>query len=121
MHDLLNDLEKYISAKFCFRLRFDKGKFMLKTTLHFSFAFKDVNKIDGLGTLIDAERLRSLLPIIRIGNTYLCKYPWKFKISIHDLFSKIKFLHILSFDDCSKLTKVPDFVGDLKHLHSLNL
>ena len=121
MHDLLNDLAKYICADLCFRLRFDKGKCMPKTTRHFSFVFRDVKSFDGLGSLTDAERLRSFIPITQIGRNFFGSFAWQFKVSIHDLFSKIKFIRTLSFNGCSKIKEVPHSVGDLKHLHSLDL
>nr|XP_007150945.1 hypothetical protein PHAVU_004G007900g [Phaseolus vulgaris]ESW22939.1 hypothetical protein PHAVU_004G007900g [Phaseolus vulgaris] len=116
MHDLLNDLAKYVCADFCFRLKYDKRQCIPKTTRHFSFKFRDVKSFDGFESLTDAKRLRSFLPI---SETWVAW--WHFKISIHDLFSKIKFIRMLSFSGCSFLREVPDSVGDLKHLHSLDL
>ena len=87
---------------------------MLKTTCHFSFEFCDVKSFDGFESLTDAKRLRSFLPISQYGR-------WHFKISIHDLFSKIKFIRVLSFHGCLDFREVPDSVGDLKHLQSLDL
>ncbi|KAK8469915.1 hypothetical protein PHAVU_004G009527 [Phaseolus vulgaris] len=115
MHDLLNDLAKYVCADFCFRLKFDKGRCIPKTTRHFSFEFCDVKSFDGFESLTDGKRLRSFLPISET------RAWWHFKISIHDLFSKIKFIRVLSFHGCLELREVPDSVGDLKHLHSLDL
>nr|ACJ22816.1 NBS-LRR type putative disease resistance protein CNL-B19 [Phaseolus vulgaris] len=115
MHDLLNDLAKYVCEDFCFRLKFDNEKCMPKTTRHFSFEFCDVKSFDGFESLTDAKRLRSFLPI----NSWRAK--WHLKISIHDLFSKIKFIRVLSFRGCLDLREVPDSVGDLKHLQSLDL
>jgi len=116
MHDLLNDLAKYVCADFCFRLKFDKGRCIPKTTRHFSFELRDVKSFDGFESLIDAKRLRSFLPISKFW-----EIQWHFKISIQDLFSKIKFIRMLSFCGCSFLKEVPDSVGDLRHLHSLDL
>jgi len=118
MHDLLNDLAKHVCADLCFRLKFDKGRCIPKTTRHFSFEFRDVRSFDGFGSLTDAKRLRSFLPIIWKPNLL---FYWDFKISIHDLFSNYKFLRVLSFNGCMELVLVPDSVGDLKHLHSLDL
>nr|XP_007151083.1 hypothetical protein PHAVU_004G016500g [Phaseolus vulgaris]ESW23077.1 hypothetical protein PHAVU_004G016500g [Phaseolus vulgaris] len=116
MHDLLNDLAKYVCADFCFRLKYDKRQCIPKTTRHFSFEFRDVKSFDGFESLTDAKRLRSFLPI---SNSW--RAEWHFKISIHNLFSKIKFIRMLSFRGCVDLREVPDSVGDLKHLQSLDL
>ncbi|KAK8469908.1 hypothetical protein PHAVU_004G009154 [Phaseolus vulgaris] len=113
MPDFLNNLAKYVCADFCFRLKFDNEKCMPKTTRHFSFEFRDVESFDGFESLTDAKRLRSFLPLSRDWI-----FQWDFKISIHDLFSKIKFIRMLSFGGCFFLREVPDSVGDLKHLHS---
>ncbi|ESW22946.2 hypothetical protein PHAVU_004G008620 [Phaseolus vulgaris] len=130
MHDLLNDLAKYVCADFCFRLEFDSGQCIPKTTRHFSFEYNDVISFNGFGSLTDAKRLRSFLPTSKmLGENWnfkikllpLFTHNWNFKISIHDLFSKIKFIRVLSLYGCSDLKKVPDSVGDLKHLHSLDL
>jgi len=116
MHDLLNDLAKYVFSDFCFRLNIDKGQCIPKTTRNFSFELCDAKSFYGFEGLIDAKRLRSFLPISQYERS-----QWHFKISIHDLFSKIKFLRVLSFSFCSNLREVPDSIGDLKHLHSLDL
>nr|XP_007150950.1 hypothetical protein PHAVU_004G008400g [Phaseolus vulgaris]ESW22944.1 hypothetical protein PHAVU_004G008400g [Phaseolus vulgaris] len=91
MHDLLNDLAKYVCADFCFRLKFDKVRCIPKTTRHFSFEVSGVKSFHDFRSLTDAKRLRSFLPILEPR----CS-QWNFKISIHDLFSKIKFIRMLS-------------------------
>ena len=118
MHDLLNDLAKYVCADFCFRFKFDKGN-IPDTTRHFSFSFDDVEYFDDLGSLIDAKRLRSFHSIIND-----CSYdfnPCQFNILVHELFSKFKFLRVLSLNGYSQLSEVPNSVGDLKHLCSIDL
>jgi len=121
MHDLLNDLAKYVCADFCFRMKFDKGNCIPKTTHHFSFALCDVKYFDGFGSLTDAKRLRSFFPYKEFGRRYNDLYPLQFKILVHELFSNFKFLRVLSLDQYYELREVPDSVGDLKHLHSLDL
>jgi len=120
MHDLLHDLAKYVCGDLCFRMKFDEGQCIPKATRHFSFAVSDIKYFDGLGSFSDAKRLRSFLPITKMMFFFLSEW-WRFKISIHDLFSKIKFLRFLSFRGCSDLREVPDSIDDLKHLHSLDL
>jgi len=123
IHDLLNDLAKYVSMDFCFRLKFDKGRCIPKTTRHFSFEFRDVKSFDGIESLGDAKRLRSFLPIsqtlrhLKISIDDFLSWiqfdpQWDFKISMHDLFSKMKFLRVLSFSGFRHL-EVPDSIGDL--------
>ncbi|KOM56826.1 hypothetical protein LR48_Vigan10g271800 [Vigna angularis] len=119
MHDLLNDLAKYVCADFCFRLKFDKGNCIPKTTRHFLFAFDDLRYFDGSGSLTDAKRLRSFVPIT--NNFVHGAFPCQIKILIRELFSKWKFLRVLSLNGNYDLEEVPDSVGDLKHLHSLDL
>ncbi|XP_047175442.1 putative disease resistance RPP13-like protein 1, partial [Vigna umbellata] len=119
MHDLLNDLAKYVCADFCFRLKFDKGNCIPKKTRHFSFANNDIRYLDGFGSLTDAKRLRSFVQI-----TNYCKYHGlrgPFEILICEVFSKLKFLRVISLKGYYRLKEVPDSVGDLKHLHSLDL
>ncbi|WVZ15924.1 hypothetical protein V8G54_013490 [Vigna mungo] len=124
MHDLLNDLAKYVYAEFCFRFKFDKGDCVPKTTRHFSFALSDLivcdeKYFDGLSSLRDAKRLRSLLPILSDFNYGSCLSS-RFEILIREFF-KLKFLRILSLKGYYHFKEVPDSVGDLKHLHSLDL
>jgi len=98
-----------------------KANWCPKQPVIFLFVVNDVKCFDGFGSLTDAKRLRSFLPIRRNERTYFITYRWQFKILIHDLFSKIKFLRILSFSSCLDLKELPDSIGDLKHLHSLDL
>ncbi|XP_014502938.1 putative disease resistance RPP13-like protein 1 [Vigna radiata var. radiata] len=122
MHDLLNDLAKYVCGDFCFRFKFDKGNSIPKTTRHFSFAYADfsfasadVRFFDGFGSL---KRLRSFVQIT--NNVRGPGIPYLFE-SIHELFSKLKFLRVLCLSGYNDMKEVPNSVGDLKHLHSLDL
>ncbi|QCD95308.1 disease resistance protein RPM1 [Vigna unguiculata] len=44
-----------------------------------------------------------------------------YKVLTHELFSKLKFLRVLSLHGYSDLKEVPDSVGNLKHLRSIDL
>ncbi|KAH1228090.1 putative disease resistance RPP13-like protein 1 [Glycine max] len=124
MHDLFNNLAKHVCGNICFRFKVDKQKYIPKTTRHFSFAIKDIRYFDGFGSLIDAKRLHTFFPIPRSGITIFHKFPRKFKISIHDFFSKFMFLHFLSLYCCLELREVRDSVpmllGKLKNLQLLS-
>ncbi|KAH1217435.1 putative disease resistance RPP13-like protein 1 [Glycine max] len=117
MHDLLNDLAKYVCGDICFRLGVDRAKSTPKTTRHFSVAINHVQYFDGFGASYDTKRLRTFMPTSG-GMNFLC--GWHCNMSIHE-FSRFKFLHVLSLSYCSGLTDVPDSVDDLKHLRSLDL
>ncbi|XP_027923034.1 putative disease resistance RPP13-like protein 1 [Vigna unguiculata] len=117
MHDLLNDLAKYVGGNFCFMFKFDKGVRIPKTTRHFSFSIDNEVYDDGMGSLIDAKRLRSFIPMTNNIDGLPCAL-----ILIDELFSKFKFLRVLSLSGFGDLiTEVPDSVGALKQLRSLDL
>nr|AAS49214.1 disease resistance protein [Glycine max] len=120
MHDLLNDLAKYVCRDICFRLEDDQAKNIPKTTRHFSVASDHVKWFDGFGTLYNAERLRTFMSLSE-EMSFRNYNRWHCKMSTRELFSKFKFLRILSLSGYSNLTELPDSVGNLKYLHSLDL
>ncbi|XP_027909714.1 putative disease resistance protein At3g14460 isoform X2 [Vigna unguiculata] len=109
MHDLLNDLAKYVSGEMCFRLGVDRAEKVPKTTRHFSSVF-NLLKYSECRSLCDAKRLRTFLSIN--GNC---------GISIQELISNFKFLRVLSLERCFNIEEVPNTIGNLIHLRSLNL
>ncbi|XP_022634653.1 putative disease resistance RPP13-like protein 1 isoform X2 [Vigna radiata var. radiata] len=113
MHDLLNDLAKYVCENICIRLGVDEPKGIPKTTRHCSFPYSKLG-FDGFGSSIDTQKLHTFTPTTRI-------WYWDCKMSIDDLFSRFKFIRVLSLSHCDSLTKVPKSVGNLKHLRSLDL
>ncbi|KAH1102177.1 hypothetical protein GYH30_036640 [Glycine max] len=110
MHDLLNDLARFICGDICFRLDGNQTKGTPKATRHFLI---DVKCFDGFGTLCDTKKLRTYMPTSH-------KY-WDCEMSIHELFSKFNYLRVLSLSVCHDLREVPDSVGNLKYLRSLDL
>ncbi|KAL2979368.1 hypothetical protein AAZX31_13G168700 [Glycine max] len=116
MHDLLNDLAKYVCGDICFRLEVDKPKSISKVR-HFSFVPEYDQYFDGCGSLYHAKRLRTFMPVPSPAR-YI--YTWDGRKLVDELFSKFKFLRILSLSFCY-LKEMPDSVGNLKHLRSLDL
>ncbi|KAL2326243.1 hypothetical protein Fmac_025301 [Flemingia macrophylla] len=112
MHDLHNDLAKYVCGDICFRLGVDKDGSIQKTR-HFSFVAKYKQRFDGFGSLYDAKRLRTFIPTS--FDSWYCKMP------IHELIFNFTFLRVLSFSGCCDLQEVPDSIGNFKHLRSLDL
>ncbi|KAK8464397.1 hypothetical protein PHAVU_011G198800 [Phaseolus vulgaris] len=120
MHDLLNDLAKFVCEDICIRLGVDEPKGIPKTSRHFSFHTNGVTRFDGFGSLIDTQKLHTFMPTDRRMNNPFSGI-WYCKMSIDDLFSKFKFIRFLSLSDCRNLREVPKSVGNLKHLRSLDL
>jgi len=120
MHDLLNDLAKYVCEDSCMRFGVDGPKGIPKTTRHFSFSTTRAEYFHGFGSLNDTKKLHTFIPTDWKTNSFWCR-SWSCKMSIEDLFSKFKFIRVLSLLNCKKLEEVPKSVGNLKHLRSLDL
>ncbi|ESW05649.1 hypothetical protein PHAVU_011G197900 [Phaseolus vulgaris] len=120
MHDLLNDLAKFVCEDICIRLGVDEPKGIPKTSRHFSFPTIGIVHFDGFGSLVDTQKLHTFMQTDRrMYNSFFCL--WHCKLSIDDLFSKFKFIRVLSLSHCGNLTEVPKSIGNLKHLRSLDL
>ena len=100
-------MAKYVSGGIYFRSENQTEK-IPEVTRHFSFKHGYPRCFDGFRTLSNTERIRTF-----ISNGI--------KVSIHELLSKFKILRILSLSHCSDLQELPDSVGNLEHLRSLDL
>ncbi|RDX76757.1 putative disease resistance RPP13-like protein 1, partial [Mucuna pruriens] len=113
MHDLLNDLAKFVSGDICFRFGVDKPEGIPKIR-HFLFVTDDDQSANEFGNLCYPKSLRTYM--------HMHQRVLDGEISgIHDLFPKFKFLRVLSLTHWPDLEEVPDFVGNLKLLRSLDL
>ncbi|KAL2971814.1 hypothetical protein AAZX31_15G218500 [Glycine max] len=119
MHDLLNDLAKYVCGDIYFRLGVDQAKSAQKTTRHFSFSIITKPFFDEFGTSCDTKKLRTFMSTRCRTDEY--DHSWHWNVSIHELFSKFKFLRVLSLSHCININELPDTVCNLKHLRSLDL
>jgi len=121
MHDLLHDLAKYVGGGLYFRWELGQTEKVQKITRHFSVEFKYKNYFDGFGTLCNTERLRTF--VSNANNRHYYQWSWVMKMSIHELFSKFKFIRILSMSRYSNLLEfeLPDSIGNLEYLRSLDL
>lgn len=101
MHDLLNDLAKYVSGDFCFTFKDEESNHISKITRHFSFLGIQNTSPKLIETLYNAKRLRTFLP--------LHDYPfasWDDQISIkslQELFSMFMFFRVLLLPNCYRL------------------
>jgi len=110
MHDLVNDLAKYVSGEMCFRSGVDKaeGERVPKTTRHFSIV-RNLAKCDEYRSLCDAKGLRTFINFVNYG------------MSVYELISNFKFLRVLSLPSCDNVEELLDTICDLIHLRSLDL
>jgi len=118
MHDLLNDLAKYVCEDICIRFGVDEPKGIPKTIRNFSFSTTHDGYFDGFGNLNNTQKLHTF---IRTDWKMNWSWSWSCKMLIKDLFSKFKFIRVLSLSQCRNLTEVPKSIGNLKHLRSLDL
>ncbi|XP_014492651.1 putative disease resistance RPP13-like protein 1 [Vigna radiata var. radiata] len=111
MHDLVHDLAKYVGGDMYFMWEVGKSDKIQKDTRHFSVKLRYNQYFDGFGKLCNSERLRTFMPT---GFLLI-------NMSIHELFSKFKLLRMLSLCFVLDLQELPDSIGNLEHLRSLDL
>ncbi|XP_027910642.1 putative disease resistance protein At3g14460 [Vigna unguiculata] len=123
MHDLLNDLAKYVAGDIYFRCEVGQTNEIQKVSRHVLFELRNHGCFSGFGTLCKTQRLRTFLltPDRKMVFFWKMIFFWSCNMSIHKLFTKFKFLRILSLSRCYSLKELPDSVGILEHLRSLDL
>ncbi|KAI9074153.1 hypothetical protein K1719_043868 [Acacia pycnantha] len=116
MHDLINDLAKIVSGQNC--LQFE-GNEVPKSTRHLSFSQKKYSSSKDFESFLHLNCLRTLLP----QNEF--EADWSYYILskkvLHDLFTKLKCLRVLSLSRYTNVVEVPNSIGNLQHLRYLNL
>uniref|UniRef100_A0A2N9HL93 Disease resistance RPP13-like protein 1 n=1 Tax=Fagus sylvatica TaxID=28930 RepID=A0A2N9HL93_FAGSY len=119
MHDLVNDLAKFISGEFCFRLEIDESCEINLKTRHFSYVRTEFDAFKKFKVSHKARDLRTFFGLD------FSPYAWgRNSIStmmIDDLLLKFKCLRVLSFSTYKNMKHLPTSVGNLKHLRYLDL
>ncbi|PON74398.1 NB-ARC domain containing protein, partial [Parasponia andersonii] len=106
MHDLIHDLATFVAGEFCFRLDDDNALDNLATKTRHLSCMTYIEKVAGLSK---AESLRTLLAIR--GGVLL-------DLELQELLPTLGCLRVLSV---LRSFKLPDSIGNLKHLRYLNL
>ncbi|XP_021906425.1 putative disease resistance RPP13-like protein 1 [Carica papaya] len=116
MHDLIHDLAKSVSGEFCHSFESEPSHKVGRKTRYKSFSreYHDNDKLKKLETFYEAKYLRTLL--LSPSLLYKCS---SIKVP-NDLWQKFRCLRVLSLSNCH-IKKLPDSVGNLKHLRYFDL
>ncbi|RHN65950.1 putative P-loop containing nucleoside triphosphate hydrolase, leucine-rich repeat domain, L [Medicago truncatula] len=126
MHDLVNDLTKSVSGEFCMQIEGARVEGINERTRHIQFAFSsqcgddlfltNPNGVDNLlEPICELKGLRSLMLGQGMGVVMCITNNMQ-----HDLFSRLKFLRMLTFSGWH-LSELVDEIGKLKLLRYLDL
>ncbi|XP_017984549.1 PREDICTED: putative disease resistance RPP13-like protein 1 isoform X1 [Theobroma cacao] len=121
MHDLINDLAKFVSGKFFARFEDDGSCEINKRTRHFSYLLTHCDTSKKFEALNEAKYLRTFLPLDKYN-----KYDWVLRRSVsdivtQDLLPKLGCLKVLSLSQYQNFDVLPNSFGNLKLLRYLNL
>ena len=64
MHDLVNDLTKFISGEFCFKLEIDNFGVITRKTRHFSYVRTEFDALKKFNVSYEAKGLQTFLGLI---------------------------------------------------------
>lgn len=128
MHDLINDLARYVAREFCFRLEGEDSNKITERTRHLSYAVTRHDSCKKFEGIYDAKLLRTFLPLseawlrnqINILPVSRPRNQIDNKVT-HDLLPRLTRLRVLSLVNYSNVVELPDPMGKLKHLRYLNL
>ncbi|XP_007034356.2 PREDICTED: putative disease resistance RPP13-like protein 1 [Theobroma cacao] len=119
MHDLINDLAKFVSGEFFCQLEGDKGTSKrTKRTRHLSNIRKEYDLFQKFEALDESKHLRTFLTLSSSS------WSWSSYVTnrlVHNLLPKLRKLRVLSLSKYENISTLPDDIGDLKHLRYLDL
>ncbi|EEF37064.1 putative disease resistance RPP13-like protein 1 [Ricinus communis] len=112
MHDLINDLAKYVSGEFCFQWENGDSCEVAKRTRHLSYLRTNHDTSVKFESIYRAKHLRTL----RV------KWSWWTDRKVkYDLLPSLRRLRVLSLFQCDDVVLLPNTIGNLKHLRYLDL
>jgi hypothetical protein len=118
MHDLVNDLAKYVSGQFTFKLGVDNSHEIVNQTRHLSYIREPFNNFKKFEALYVARRLRTFFALnfqLPPSDLYLTK-----SVPL-DLLPNLRCLRVLSLSHYRNMTELPKSIGKIKHLRYLDL
>ncbi|GMN29544.1 hypothetical protein TIFTF001_002476 [Ficus carica] len=118
MHDLVNDLAKFVSGKFCLRLEHDDSRSIVSNCIH--HLSYDKRNIDGVMEVVMSAEVKSLRTFLPLGCLHVGEeLTWK-KSTFDGLVPMVRYLRVLSLSQYP-VTDLPNSIGNLKHLRYLDL
>ncbi|KAF5447788.1 hypothetical protein F2P56_033311 [Juglans regia] len=114
MHDLVNDLARFVSGQFTFRLEGENSPEIVNKTRHLSVAKTIVDTTKKYAALYEAKGLRTFLKI----DYYLIMIG---KELMHDLLPILRCLRVLNLSLSPNFAELPDSIGKMKHLRHLDV
>ncbi|PRQ56748.1 putative P-loop containing nucleoside triphosphate hydrolase, leucine-rich repeat domain, L [Rosa chinensis] len=119
MHDLINDLAKFVSRDFYVRLEESDSSNFASKTRHFSFMKKDCHSLEKFKALHGAKYLRTFLPL-KQQNWYSLELRMLDKLVLHDLLPKLRCLRFLNLSGYD-IWELPDSINNLQLLRHLDM
>jgi Leucine-rich repeat (LRR) protein len=118
MHDLVNDLAKFVSGQFTFRLEVDHSHEIVEKTRHLSYLRRTNDKFKKFEVLYNTSRLHTFLALELSAdyNDYFLTKRVPF-----DLLPKLRCLRVLSLSHYQNMIELPESIVKIKHLRYLNL
>jgi hypothetical protein len=116
MHDLVNDLAKFVSKQFVYWLEGDSFNGIVNKTRHLSYCITRFDNFKKFEVLYKVKRLRTFLPLeFSMLDNNLSK-----KVS-NDLLPKLRCLRVLSLSHYENMASLPDSIGKIKQLRYLDI
>ncbi|XP_010026096.2 putative disease resistance RPP13-like protein 1 [Eucalyptus grandis] len=120
MHELVNDLARYVAGRSFYSLDRVNSHQVSSSTRHLSFVRTRYDVASRFGVLAGAMNLRTFLPL-NVDHVTSNAYFFLTDEVLHVLLPTLSRLRVLSLSHYQKLSMLPSSVGCLKHLRYLNL
>lgn len=117
MHDLINDLARFIAGQHILRLEVDRSHGSVKKTRHLSYSKTTFETFKKFEALYEAKSLRTFLPL---ELSLECNYFLTKKVP-RDLLPRLRCLRVLSLCHYKNLTELPRSIGKSKQLRYLDI